>query len=84
MGLNIKNAETERLVKQLAALTGESLTGAITASVKERLERARAKGKVGRAERLRAIARECAGRLEQPYRSIDHADLLYDDRGLPK
>lgn len=82
--MNIKNAETERLVKQLAAITGESLTGAITTSVKERLDRAHSKGKVGRAERLRTIARECARRLKQPYRLIDHADLLYDERGLPK
>ena len=84
MGLNIKNSETERLVKQLAAITGESLTGAITTSVKERLERARRKGNGARADRLRAIARECAARLKQPYRSVDHGDLLYDERGLPK
>ena len=84
MGLNIKNAETEKLVKQLAAMTGETLTGAITTSVKERLERARARSKVGRAERLRAIAIECAAHLKQPYRSIEHGELLYDERGFPK
>jgi antitoxin VapB len=40
-GLNIKNAETHRLVKELAALTGESMTAAVTNAVRERLERVR-------------------------------------------
>ncbi|HEY7388114.1 MAG TPA: type II toxin-antitoxin system VapB family antitoxin, partial [Bryobacteraceae bacterium] len=39
MAMNIKNSETERLAKELAELTGESLTAAITESVRERLER---------------------------------------------
>lgn len=33
MGLNIKNDETYRLVKELAKLTGETLTGAVTQAV---------------------------------------------------
>ena len=33
---------------------------------------------------LLAIGLECAERLKEPYRSIDHGDLLYDERGLPK
>ena len=39
MSLNIKNPETFRLAHELAELTGESVTGAVTTSVKERLER---------------------------------------------
>ena len=39
MSLNIKNEEAERLVRQLAAATGESVTLAITVAVRERLER---------------------------------------------
>jgi prevent-host-death family protein len=34
--------------------------------------------------RLIAIGRDCAAHLKEPYRSIDHADLLYDERGLPR
>ena len=37
MGMNIKNLETERLAKELAALTGESLTASITVALRERL-----------------------------------------------
>ena len=39
MGLNIKNPETQRLIQELAALTGENLTAAITEAVRERLDR---------------------------------------------
>lgn len=83
MGMNIKNEETQRLVRELAALTGENQTAAITEAVRQRLERLRG-GKAGLAERLLAIGRECAAHLKEPYRSIDHADLLYDDKGMPK
>ena len=84
MGLNIKNAETQRLVQELAAMTGESLTGAVTESVRERLDRLRDKDGGTMTDRLLAIGRDCAGRLPEPYRSADHADLLYGDDGLPK
>jgi antitoxin VapB len=39
MGMNIKNKEAYRLTKQLAKLTGESLTTAVTEAVRERLDR---------------------------------------------
>ena len=41
MSLNIKNKETCRLAGELARLTGETMTGAITVALKERLERER-------------------------------------------
>ena len=39
MSLNIKNEETCRLAGELARLTGETMTGAITVALRERLER---------------------------------------------
>ena len=39
MRLNIKNPKTDRLVRELAQLTGESLTAAVTVALAERLER---------------------------------------------
>jgi len=39
MGLNIKNEETHKLVRELAFLTGESMTTAIRVAVQERTER---------------------------------------------
>jgi antitoxin VapB len=84
MGMNIKNKEAYRLTKQLSKLTGESLTTAVTKAVRERLDRVRRERGVDLAERLLAIGRDCAAHLEEPFRTIDHEDLLYDERGLPK
>jgi antitoxin VapB len=84
MGLNIKREETSRLAHELAGLTGESLTDAVTAAVRERLERVRSECRPGLAERLLAIGEDCAAHLKEPYRSTEHGDLLYDDRGLPR
>ena len=84
MGLNIKNPETHRLVQELAALTGESMTAAVTEAVRERLDRVRRERGVSLADRLLAIGKECATHLKEPFRSIDHGDLLYDERGVPQ
>ena len=84
MSLNIKNEETHRLVRELAALTGESMTTAITKAVHERLERMRREQGISLSDRLLAIGKDCAARLVEPYRSADHAELLYDERGLPR
>jgi antitoxin VapB len=79
MGLNIKSEETHRLAQELARLTGESMTAAVTEAVRERLDRVRRERAVGLAERLLAIGKDCAARLKEPFRSADHGDLLYDE-----
>jgi antitoxin VapB len=35
-------------------------------------------------ERIMKIAKDTGPRWKEPYRSIDHGDLLYDEKGLPK
>lgn len=88
MSLNIKNEETCRLVQELAQLTGESLTVAVTKAVKEKLAKERKSADrrpdTGRLERMTAIALDAASRFKEPWKSIDHGDLLYDDKGLPR
>jgi antitoxin VapB len=84
MGLNIKNDETYRLVEELAKLTGETLTGAVTQAVRERLDRLHRERNGHLADRLLRIGKDCAARLKEPFRSADHGDLLYDERGLPR
>lgn len=84
MSLNIKNDETHRLAQELASLTGESMTAAVTEALRERLERVRGERSGSLAERLLAIGRETAPLFKEPFRSIDHGDLLYDERGLPR
>ena len=83
MSLNLKNSETHRLAKDLSMLTGESMTEAVTVSIKERLERVR-HDKEDLIRKLAAIADDCAARLEEPWLSVDHGELLYDEKGLPK
>lgn len=84
MAMNIKNDEAQRLAHRLSDLTGESLTAAVTEAVRERLERVEKSERGGLAERLVRIGKDCAAHLKEPFRSADHADLLYDERGLPR
>ena len=54
MALNIKDAETERLAAEVAALAGETKTRAVKIALRERKERlARRIGKRDRSEELR-------------------------------
>ena len=60
MSLNVKNEETQRLVRELALLTGETMTGAITVALRERLEREK------RLRRMRAISKRVAKLARRP------------------
>jgi len=84
MGISVKNPETQHLVQELAQLTGESQTKAITEAVRLRLRHLRREQGAGLADRLLAIGQDCAPRLKEPFRSAEHGDLLYDDLGLPR
>ena len=85
MGLNIKNDETCLLARDLARLTGETMTGAITVALRERLARERRRRDLNRRiEELLAIGQRCAASLEPGPSATEHGNLLYDDRGLPK
>ena len=85
MSLNIKNEETHQLARELVQLTGETMTAAVTVALRERLERERRERSVeARLRRLRAIRKRCARMLKgDGPSSIEHGDLLYDERGLP-
>ena len=84
MSLNIKSEEAHRLAQELARLTGESMTAAVTQAMRERLDRVRREPAVGLAERLLAIGKDCAAHLKEPFRTVDHGDLLYDESGFPR
>lgn len=84
MGMNIKNDETQKLVRELSGITGESLTTAITEAVRERLERVQSQHGDGLADRLLRIGKDCAAHLSEPFRSTEHGDILYDEKGLPR
>jgi antitoxin VapB len=84
MSMNIKNKEAHKLTEELAKLTGESLTAAVTEAVRERLDRVRQAQGISLAEQLLKIGKDCAAHLKKPFRAIDHGEMLYDERGLPK
>ncbi len=84
MSLNIKNEHAHILANQLAKLTGENMTQAVTNAIRERLDRLQHQRGAGLAERLTRIGKDCAAHLKEPFRSADHGDLLYDEKGLPR
>jgi antitoxin VapB len=83
MAISIKSMEAERMAREIAAKTGESLTGAILTSLQERLAR------------LKNEARTLVltGQLDDILRRVDAMPILdtrpedeilgYDDDGLP-
>jgi antitoxin VapB len=84
MSLNIKNKDAHKLAQQLARLTGESMTEAVTESLRERLKSVQDKQAAKLSDRLLEIGRDCVTRLKEPFRSAEHGELLYDEKGLPK
>jgi antitoxin VapB len=83
MALNIKDEAADRLARELAAETGESITSAVAVAVRERLERLR--GAVPHERRRRAlaeIAERSSRRRIRDQRSADEI-LGYGPDGLP-
>jgi len=84
VSLNIKNPRTYALAHELAGLAGENVTEAVTVALEERLERLRRKEeRRALMEWMREIGRDNAARLGDK-RLVDPAELLYDERGLPR
>jgi antitoxin VapB len=82
MALSIKDEETDRLARALAAATGESLTEAIRRAVCERLERETARRRRRVSTEVRHIQERLARLAVRDHRSADEL-LGYDDHGLP-
>ena len=83
MALNIKGEQADRLVRELAAETGESITTAVTVAVRERLERLR--GAVPLEQRRRELTRiadRSAAHRVRDNRSAEEI-LGYRSDGLP-
>jgi antitoxin VapB len=83
MPLSIKHDEADRLARELVRLTGESLTEAVLVSLKERLERQRARRARRRlSDEIMEIGRRCASRPLRDTRPPDRI-IGYDKHGLP-
>jgi antitoxin VapB len=83
MPLNIRNNQTEQLATELAKLTGETKTEAVTQALRERLERTRrTRTKRRLSDEIEKIAIHCAS---LPVLDARHADDIigYDQHGIP-
>jgi len=80
--LNIKDPEAHRLAYAIALETGETLTHVVTEALREQYGRLQSRRMDASLDDLLAIANRISVLVKQPY--IDHADLLYDENGLPK
>lgn len=83
MPLSIKDPTTERSVRELASLTGESVTVAVRRAAEERLQRVRARGGRSLAQELLEIGRRCAALPDLDNRTADEI-VDYDEDGLPR
>lgn len=82
MALSIKSDEGDRLARQLAAETGESLTEAVVVALRERLHRERTRRGPRMAARLRRLQSDVAMLPVLDSRAADEI-IGYDDDGLP-
>jgi len=83
MSLNVKDPEAHKLAQLLAKETGETLTAAVTQALRERLDRIlRQRKKEAMLADIIEIGRRGAALFQGP--PVDHAELLYDEKGLPK
>jgi antitoxin VapB len=83
MPLNIKDPATERSVRELASLTGESVTTAVRRAAEERLQRVRGRGGRSLAQEMLEIGRRCAALPDLDGRSAEEI-IGYDEHGLPR
>ena len=82
MSLNIKDPEVHQLAQAIARATGESMTSVVKEALRERYARIERRKERAGVEELLAIADRASAHLKRPY--VDHAELLYDENGLPK
>lgn len=83
MALSIKTEEADRLARELAAVTHESLTEAVTIALRERLDRLRSENQVDIVGRLDRLSREYLRQRVDDEGTPDEI-LGYDEVGLPQ
>ena len=83
MALSLKDRETDRLAREIAALTGETLTDTIRKALAERLmrERLRRGQPIDLAAQLEALGKQCAALPDYDTRSPDEI-VGYDETGM--
>lgn len=84
MALSIRNSRADKLARQVAAESGESLTEAIIHALEERLQRLKGRRRAAEvAEEIMNISRRCRALPDIDPRNADEI-LGYDETGLPR
>lgn len=85
MPISIKSREADRLARELADTTGETITDAVIAAMRERLarEKLRRENKAALLADIRAIADHCASLPVLDTRPEDEI-LGYGENGIPQ
>ena len=83
MALSIKSDEADRLARELAAETGETLTEAVETALRERLEREHARHAASMSTRLKRLAADVAALRVADDRTPEEI-IGYDDAGVPR
>jgi antitoxin VapB len=83
MALSIKSDEADRLARELAAETGETLTEAVETALRERLDREHARQAASMRTRLKRLAADVAAMPVADDRPAEEI-IGYDDAGLPR
>jgi antitoxin VapB len=82
MTISIKDPETDRKIRELAALTGESITKSVRTAIEQRLCRESARRRSGVAERLLQLS--LAKRDPKRFGGDANEAIGYDENGLPQ
>ncbi len=80
--MNVETPEADRLAHAIARATGMSVERVVIEALRQYQSHVAAQRPRASVEDLLAIARRAAKHLERPY--LDHADVLYDEDGLPR
>ena len=85
MALNIKDPETDRLVRELAALTGQPITEAVREAVRDKLVATKARRSASDRSRRRLMDEIAArgGALPVLDERTPEEIIGYDEHGLP-
>jgi antitoxin VapB len=81
MPISIKDPETDHKIRDLAALTGESITEAVRIAIEQRLRRESSRRRAGVANRLLNLSLVKNGTKRIDGNAND--TIGYDDFGLP-
>ena len=86
MTLNIKSEEAHRLARAISKATGQSLTMVVLEALRVRLEQVKEKHNRSPESveaQIHAIGQRAAALIGDRLH-LDHAEFLYDEKGLPK